>query len=98
MGLKFLRQERLRFESIHEESVEVSDEGDPQGNGGSVCAVRRRVVANHMFHHGVFGHVLHEVRLLERNKEKDRESHTTAKAGWRRSGLTGGGVGGVGWS
>lgn len=64
------------MESVHEESVEVSDEGDPQGNGGSVCAVRRRVVANHMFHHGVFGHVLHEVRLLERHNEKDTNSHT----------------------
>lgn len=69
------------MESVHEERVEVSDEGDPQGDGGNVCAVRRRVVANHMSHHGVFGHVLHEVRLLERNNKKDTNSHTTAKAG-----------------
>lgn len=78
-----------RVESVHEERVEVSDEGDPQGNGGSVCAVRRRVVANHMFHHGVFGHVLHEVRLLERNNEKDKNSKTGGNAGFGRSGLLG---------
>lgn len=81
MGLKFLRQVRLRLESIHEESVEVSDEGDPQGNGGSVCAVRRRVVANHMFHHGVFGHVLHEVRLLEK-KQGEGQGVTHRRQSW----------------
>lgn len=57
--------------SVLAERARVSDEGDPKGNGGGVGAVHRRAVAHQMLHHSVFGHVLHEVRLLEKNKHKD---------------------------
>lgn len=47
-----------------------SDEGDPYRDGGRLCPVLRGVMGHHMFHHCVFRHVLHKVRLLEKKKNK----------------------------
>lgn len=47
-----------------------SDEGNPYRNGGRVSPVQRGMMGHNMLHHGMFGHVLHEIRLLQRAREK----------------------------
>lgn len=45
-----------------------SDEGNPYRNSGRVSPVQGGVVGHNVLHHGVFGHVLHKVGLLERRE------------------------------
>lgn len=49
-----------------------SDEGDAYRDGGRLCPVLRGMMGNQVFHHRVFGHVLHEVRLLEERQRTTR--------------------------
>lgn len=44
-----------------------SDEGDADGDGGGLAPLRR-LLGDEVLHHCVFGHVLHKVGLLNREK------------------------------
>lgn len=57
---------------------ENSDEGDPYRDSGRLCPVLRRVMGNHMIHHCVFRHVLYKVRLLEKNKTREKQHLSTS--------------------
>lgn len=51
-----------------------SDEGDAYRDGGRLCPVLRGVMGNQVFHHCVFRHVLHEVRLLRKKTNNHRKA------------------------
>lgn len=48
-----------------------SDEGDADGDGGGLAPLRR-LVGDEVLHHRVFGHVLHKVGLLHKEKQEKR--------------------------
>ncbi len=58
--------------------VRISDEGDPYRDAGRLCPVLRGVMGHHVFHHCVFRHVLHKVRLLKNNKRETLEQISAA--------------------
>lgn len=59
------------------------DERDPHGDARGFGPLRR-VLADEVLHHGVFGHVLHQVRLL-RGRRTDGEQGVGVLEGLRRA-------------
>lgn len=59
------------------------DERDPHGDARGFGPLRR-VLADEVLHHGVFGHVLHQVRLL-RGRRTDGEQGVGVLEGPRRA-------------
>ena len=51
----------------------ILDEGDPDGDGGGVCPLLWRMMTHKVFHHCVFGHVLHEIGFLKNERENNHQ-------------------------
>lgn len=54
-------------------TTQSSDEGNPYRDAGGLGPVLRGVMRHHMFHQGVFRHVLYKVGLLEHKREREQQ-------------------------
>lgn len=79
MDSKSIRGSQISLEKSLMGGEENSDQGDPYRDSGRLCPVPRRVMGNHMFHHRVFRHVLHKVRLLGKKKTNHMHLSTLDK-------------------
>lgn len=56
-----------------------SDEGDADGDVGRLGSLRR-LLSDEVFHHGVLGHVLHQVGLLKHSSTEISADHVGEKS------------------